>query len=689
MKLHKLGKKIIAFAGVLFSLFTCFTQALFTANADTPVQLKDFDATTIEADLSGLGYLNSEQYPKDEDGTAKIVSFIEYCYGMDENYGLYMYVYNPQETLLVENVTGNISLGVNYGADGDASKYISPTFTFLDATDNNRFVKVKINSQLDEILTSEKACAKLFDGARRYDIKAMRLYEQGKAVAVEVPVNKLYTFTGQAKLTGDTTSSLQCRASERLYLDTHFANYRTGDYVGYVCDELQTVYFSVPKTYFDDYGFLQQITAEWDEYKTNPIFVTSDLDVYNGLYSHLGEDVYTEDTNGNLTHKYTSDKYPWNVLWEGTAGTVGDSLIDKDTLFYKNYNGFVAYDVNLVASGTLRRMDWLFYRNADVITSSEDYAVSKDEIMSWADTYKPVDGSGGYVTSRTGEDYHEYLFADEIDTDRQELLTNAQFDAKRGHIKQTIDAGADTSLTVKQDKNWWDTFWQGASYEEKGYKPIVVFNSENPLPGSMDYFASEYLINDTQKQEVYNFCKTALANGEYPVLFRYAVTDYYTCSARFDKAGNSVISGVDGYVAQETVFLGFDIISLLFRNKVQDTLVSVASNPVDVFNGTDAPPGLGEDPFAQWWEQYKWYVIAGVALIIFFALMPLWSLIISGIAFLIKAIAKGIVLLVKGICKGIVLLVKGIWLVIKWTGIGIGKFFRWIGKGIAKIFKRG
>ena len=689
MKIHKIGKKIIAFAGVLFSLFTCFTQALFTARADESVTIKDFDATTIEADLSGLGYLNSEQYPKDEDGTAKIVSFIEYCYGMDENYGLYMYVYNPQETLLVENVTGTISLGVNYGADGDASKYISPTFTFLDATDNNRFVKVKINSHLGEILASEKACAKLFDGARRYDIKAMRLYEQGKAVAVEVPVNKLYTFTGQANLTGNGTSSLQCRASERLYLDTHFANYRTEDYVGYVCDELQTVYFSVPKTYFDDYGFLQQITAEWDEYKTNPIFVTSDLDVYNGLYSHLGEDVYTEDANGKLVQKYTKDEMPWNVLWEEEGRDMSTTSI-----FNKSYNGFDTwYDgVELPEEGKMRRMDWLFYRNADVITSSKDYAVSKDKIVSHAEKYKPEDGSERYVTSRTGTKYHEYLFADEIDTDRKKLLTNAQFGAKRGHIKQTIDAGADTSLMKKTDKSWWDEFWFGASYEEQNYQPIVVFNDENHLSDSVDDFASEYLINDTQKQEVYNFCKTALANGEYPVLFRYAVTDYYTCSARFDKAGNNVISGVDGYVAQETVFLGFNIISLLFRSQNWDTLVSVASNPVDVFNGTDAPPGLGEDPFAQWWTnfwaQYKWYIIGaiiGIPLLIGLVVF----IVKKGIAMLFKGIWLGIKWIFKGIWRGIKWIFKGIWLGIKYLFIGIGKFFGWIGKGIAKIFKRG
>lgn len=676
MKVKKTFKKIIAVAGVLFSLFTSFTQPL-TANAES-ASIKDFSTTAIEDDLRELGCTESSLYPKDENGTPAVVSFVEYCYGIDESYGLYFYVYNPTEMEVISETSGKVTLGVNQDKEGRSQTWFNSTFTLVDETENKRFLKLKINSDVEDILSEEKTYAQNNDGTRRYEITTLRLFKVGATRSVDVDVDKVYAFTGTAKYGNATTSTLVCQSYQRLNLDTHFAHYRTGDYQNYVCDEVQTVYFSVPQEYFDSYGFLQQITAEWEEYKTTPIFVTSDLDVFNGLYTHLGEEIFTTNEKGELVQKYSSKEMPWNVLWEREF--LGY------TYMYRAYNGFCAwYKGNSSREDdAVSRMDWLFYRDADKIATDKDYAVTKEQIEYWAKTYRPVinPALGGYITSPTGQAYHEYLFENEIDEERQSLLTNAQFGAKRGHIRQTIDAGDNSSITVETPQNWWDKFWKGAKYEEKGYKPIVVFNTENPLPLSVDYFAQEYLISDSEKQEVYDFCKTALENGEYPVLLKYAVTDYYTCEARFDKAGNNALSDVDGYVAQETVFLGFDIISLLFRNGVQDTLVSVASNPVDVFKGTDAPPGLGENPFTQWWKnvwsQYKWYIIGGVAVILLFLFWPLWSLAIKGVALLIKGTALG--------CKYIGI---GIWIVVKWIGIGIGKFFGWIGKGIAKIFKRG
>lgn len=671
----------MAVAGALFSLFTCFSKPLVMANADSE-KVADFSATAIESDLKELGYLGNEQYPKNEKGTPSIVSFVEYCYGIDESYGLYFYVYNPTEMEVVSESSGQITLGVSHDKDGRAQTWLEPTFTLVDETENKRFLKLKVTSDVEDILSYEKAYAKQNDGTRRYEITKLRLYKEGDSSSVRVNVDKVYEFTGTAKYGNATTSTLICQSYQRLNLDTHFANYRTGDYQSNVCDEVQTVYFSVPQEYFDSYGYLQQITAEWDEYKTTPIFVTSDLDVYNGLKSHLGEEIYTQDAKGNLVQKYSKNEMPWNVLWDG----LGD-------YFNKSYNAFDSWydDIVINKAGILTRMDWLFHRDANKIKSDKDYAVTKEEIEGWAKTYRPVvnPSLGGYITSPTGTTYHEYLFENEIDEVRQQLLENAQFGAKRGHIRQTIDAGDDTAITVEKPTSWWDKLWHGAKYEEKGYKPFIVFNNENPLPLSEDYFAQEYLISDGQKKEVYDFCKNALQNGEYPILFRYAVTDYYTCEARFDKAGNNALSDIDGYVAQETVFLGFNIISLLFRNGVQDTLVSVASKPVDVFNETDAPPGLGDDWFKQWWEQYQWYVIIGVGLLLLVIFSPLLSLAIKGIALLIKGICIAIKWLFKGIWLGIKYSFKGVWFVVKWVGIGIGKIFGWIGKGIAKIFKRG
>ena len=65
----------------------------------------------------------------------------------------------------------------------------------------------------------------------------------------------------------------------------------------------------------------------------------------------------------------------------------------------------------------------------------------------------------------------------------------------------------------------------------------------------------------------------------------------------FDYTKNNEFTDADGYVAQETVFTDFDVISLTFRSAdgQTDTVIGVCADPIDIFNGIDPPPGLGDD----------------------------------------------------------------------------------------------
>ena len=81
------------------------------------------------------------------------------------------------------------------------------------------------------------------------------------------------------------------------------------------------------------------------------------------------------------------------------------------------------------------------------------------------------------------------------------------------------------------------------------------------------------------------------------------------------------MSDRDGYVAQETCFLNFDIISLTFRNDLgKDTVIPVVADPIDIFNGVDPPPDL--DPDNSW----KWilkFLILIVGLLVLAILVPI------------------------------------------------------------------
>ena len=63
-------------------------------------------------------------------------------------------------------------------------------------------------------------------------------------------------------------------------------------------NQLDTVYFAVPKRLFDTYGKLQRIKAEWYEFKTKDYVVTSNSEFYNAVQSYLGKIV--PSSNGKV-----------------------------------------------------------------------------------------------------------------------------------------------------------------------------------------------------------------------------------------------------------------------------------------------------------------------------------------------------------------------------------------------------
>lgn len=82
-----------------------------------------------------------------------------------------------------------------------------------------------------------------------------------------------------------------------------------------------------------------------------------------------------------------------------------------------------------------------------------------------------------------------------------------------------------------------------------------------------------------------------LNNGQKPVLFRFAVTDYYASTAYFDSHSNIFFTNADGYVAQETLFFNFDIISLTFRDEAgKDTVLGVVTDPLDIIPDIEPAP---------------------------------------------------------------------------------------------------
>ncbi len=337
--MNTLRKRVSALLAAIVLASSCMTGAIMNVQADSVSSsessatspVANYDRTSIYDDLQDI---DIELYPKLANGAPQVIRFSEYCYSENElfkeYYGLYFYVYNPSETPIYDY--GNVAnMAIAYNADGTVKEYANERLTILDKTENNRFFKFKVeNSAKLFPMASEYAAAN--EGKRRYDIAGIQLRHTNGAYKMDCTFGKTYYFEGYSKGCGSSTTSESTLKStsdslETIELKVHHTNYRTGVYKDYVCDELNTVYFSIPNEVFEKYGNkLQKIKADWYEYKTNPVFVTNNEDAYSALEPYIGVDI-----GGN---RY--DDLPWRVMWERT----GDIMLQVVNYHWaKTFNG--------------------------------------------------------------------------------------------------------------------------------------------------------------------------------------------------------------------------------------------------------------------------------------------------------------------------------------------------------------
>lgn len=627
--INKIRQFIITIVLAVIMAAGFFPAANFTAFAEESAYNIVYDKTDIEKDLGDIDLI---KYPMNPLGTPQVVRFSEFCYSendlISQNYGLYLYIYNPSEKEIKKTGSNTALMAVRY-VGGNPEDYENIALTYLDSTSNNRFYKFKV-TDATRFVEIAKIHAKSFYGIRRYDIAGIQFQYEGKATLEEYDVESTFQWSGYAKGCGSDSSqesNLTCYTTglETINLDIDHTDYVTkNEKADYVSDMLNTVYFSVPERFFNEYGGLQKIKAEWHEYKTTPIFVTSDKGAYDDLKNWLGIEIANSNTNLN-----------WRVLWEEKETVT----LNRDYYSFSNVynkidpsnenNFFNVYDFSTSIT-TNNRIDWLFYKND--VKSSDDYFVNSNELTEYMKWYTMQYPQGENVLDR----YSPKLFSESIDNDRLALLEDSS--KKNGYICQEIDAGDIGDLVQIKDRNWWERLWNIRKTEHIEYDPIVVIDDVSDVEDSIA-FAKKYFINDNDANTVFESCKKAIVEKGKFVLFRFAVTDYYASTARFDYIGNGM-SDKDGYVSQSTVFLNFDIITLTFRKAGQyDAVIPVVANPIDVTPNLSAPDDL--NPEENWLERLVSLITAafiGIGMLILLSSLAPW---------LIPLIGKGIVWLIK------------------------------------------
>lgn len=631
---------------VVFTAAPCITIAEEAGvNFDETDVLNDLTSSTI----NGVPF-DLKDYPFDEDGEMQVVSFIEYCYSykanMRKNYGLYVYVYNPRAINIATDNKGNkIQMAIKYNANGEPADYAKFPLVFCGKSGgeySNLFYKFKID---DISVNGTHFADRLNSNERRYDVSGIELTAYGSSNAVEYGVNGTFTFTGFSAGYGPDGNGKSTLKSEVAYLESITLNvqhtfYRTmtsSKGAGYQ-NQIDTVYFSVPQYYFDTYGTLQRIKAEWYEYKTKDIVVMSNEDAYDAILPYIGQDIGmygNEDigygigenvTTGNLTP--TSD-WAWNLgEWiKGEWTGVLYYLFMVDNIEeYDPYADIV--EIGGVSSNALyeyiKSYDKSYTKGTLPI---KDGTISADLFEDDIDDYRKIDSEFGKI--RQGYSYYDF---------------DADVDLHK------ISSWQDTDPTFWDNwKTWglWDTIFGNIPDEEsKTISPIYIVD-QSDLTGSDEEISDRLLVNASDVSALKQYYDKASAANEKTVLFRFATTDYYASAVDIveyrDPLKDRVLQG-EAYRAQESVFFDFDIIQLTFNKDGVYTAIPVVSSPIDIVNAITPPVQMPDE--WSWWEILLAIVLLILLIVVLFPFLPYIIKLVVWIILLpfrlIKALIKGV-----------------------------------------------
>lgn len=641
----------------------------------------NFDKTDVLTDLQSIDENITTKYPYTTSVTTKIqiIQFVEYGYSQSEalnqNYGLYIYVYNPTKIQIVKNTQSNlVEMASGYDtnpitAESKPTSYDTFNLQFCSVSTGefaDLYYKFKI---VDKIGTDGKAIKQRVNPEfRRYDISGIELLENGKRLAEDYGFGGTYSFTGYAKgfdaNNPNTDSTLQGEKTdlETLRLSVEHTYYRTETSVNGTGwqNQIDTVFFSVPDEFFDKYGRLQKIKAEWYEFVTNDITVFDNEEIYNRVKLSV-EDV----ENSRPIMLFDRSEELWGYSREEYAQYFKDSLGFEITNEYYDlylYYYFLCEDIdkydpyaNNYVNGTITGSDlenWIYsesakhraiYENAYRLIE-EDTTLTAEEKAEQVET---IQNLYNLTTINIQDGLQSTLFEYDIQSDR--IVSN-----EYGTIQSGRNGKSFYEFDVDIDKQTWLTwndvehdFWENAynwgffntlfgnlpTDTGKSIEPIKVLSSSDFL-GSQESICESLVINYNDVPNILDLYEEATRKNERVVLFRFAVTDYFSTDLHANTDETVYMKEYIGYRAQETVFLDFNVISLTFNKDSVLTVIPVVADPINIINDITPPYELPEMDLLK-------IILAILALIVFLMiLMPLLPTLFSLLITLLKWIIK-------------------------------------------------
>ena len=590
MKAITKGFLYVILTAVLCVVTVICGQGNLSASADTADSVQAvYESTNVLNNLKGSTIGGKEfdlaDYPHNSKGKPQIISFVEFCYSYyaekQEDYGLYVYVYNPQDVVF-DMATERNKIQFTYGTVPHDSKYILEFINYsTEAGYEGRFWKFKVRLSDEQ----KKAILKEVDENNRiYKITGIEL--SVKNVVTDYPCVTTYTYKGYALGYGSelaASDTLSCKVDgfdKYLTLDVHSTFFRGNGTNGkkYIQDTLHSVYFSVPNSIIDEYGRMTAVHATWLNAHTAPALVTGNSSYYEEALKHVGQDIGVPDTYENLKFKYSfRTEEDLSHTWIGGYHVSG---------YYYGYNYPSKLSSNIV--NNITSLNWVFKAENG---NADTYDVPSEDILDYMSRYTAVHG-GELVNNR----YSKVLF-DSVDSSFTDI--NIQAD----------DTYSLTSEIIRQ--KWWEKLFGTSHVEEiedfNNIKAIEAVNYKDVANFADVQLCKKYYVDDADYKEFSEYCKTAKRKNETVYLFRYKQSEYFSAevyegtwkrSWSFNTGGPAIAPGyvysyeksdTNAFVMQQWVQLDFDIIDLTFTKDGVETVIPVIMSPMDIAADGDHP----------------------------------------------------------------------------------------------------
>lgn len=584
---HPILPFLMAVLIIISSIFFGVSGGLYAA-AETESLMDELSRITIDGKA-----FNEADFPAVADGQAEVLYFHEggYSYygNAQSDYELIVYIYNPNQSSVIADIRNTIQMKM-----GSAARYEKYTLSLERSTSDNRFFKFSVKlseAEKTEVLSS------LDSSARRYEISSIELMYSGFN-ATDIAIEQTYIFSGYEEGLGQIGDDTELSATlnytieggaETVPLEVRHTTWRpegTNGNSNYTQDSLHSVYFAVPNEVDSKYDYLNSVHCRWLEAYLAPILATDSTELIEAMRNLL---IYN---TGALSGEIIAGGKP-NAPTEFDFSAFNYVLLsDLEVYDAWSHSYLPAYAFGKSADDFAKEK--VIERIFITLQTGDNGIVTSDGLLSAIQS----EAKNGYFINdmKVASKYPSYLF-ESYDTQFTDTV---------------IEVGKGYTLNSEEIKaNWWERFWGINHVENKQtFEDIQAIQEVEALTGNKATDCANYYISEGDYSEFYEFYQQN-KNSATIYLLRFATSEYKSMQFEVDEhLGAGVFKKVETntYIAQESVYLDFDIIDLEYIKEDVSYVLPVSMSPIDITPGLTPPPDMDD-------ESFLWYgvgIIAGL-----------------------------------------------------------------------------